>query len=217
LEQIQAVIVQLLQEDDVIVGHSLENDLRALHLVHDRVVDTAVLFKGHDGRKYSLKHLTATLLKRSIQDNGGNGHCSAEDAVASLELALKRAQEGPNFRIYEAADSQVHLFECLNNEQDKPIVCVGPSEWLRTHVVPFASTAHALTCETVQDDNRKAVSAWLVSHRKRARLVWAKLITKNDQASIDAINEAIVSINFVLRVFDIIAVFVFLTIGCRRM
>jgi len=33
---------QLLSEKTIIVGHSLENDLRALKLVHKRVIDTAL-------------------------------------------------------------------------------------------------------------------------------------------------------------------------------
>lgn len=51
---------------------------------------------------------------------------------------------------------------------------MGPSDWLTTHVTPFQSSAHALTCETIADTNRKAVVAWLTSQKRRAKIVWAK-------------------------------------------
>jgi Exonuclease len=53
LEQIQAFLVQWLNKDDIIVGHSLENDFRAVQLIHDTVVDTSVVFRGTSRcRKY---------------------------------------------------------------------------------------------------------------------------------------------------------------------
>jgi DNA polymerase III epsilon subunit-like protein len=52
LEQIQAALISIVHENDVLVGHSLENDLRALRLVHDKVVDTAMVFRAVSGRKY---------------------------------------------------------------------------------------------------------------------------------------------------------------------
>ena len=52
LEQVQAFLVQLLNTDDILVGHSLENDFRATQLIHDCVVDTSVLFRGNNGRKH---------------------------------------------------------------------------------------------------------------------------------------------------------------------
>jgi RNA exonuclease 1 len=52
LEQIQAALISIVGENDVLVGHSLENDLRALRWVHDKVVDTARVFRAASGRKY---------------------------------------------------------------------------------------------------------------------------------------------------------------------
>ena len=52
IEQVQASLAGLIQDTDIIVGHSLENDLRALRLVHEKVVDTACLFRSKDGRKH---------------------------------------------------------------------------------------------------------------------------------------------------------------------
>jgi hypothetical protein len=137
-----------------------------------------------------LKHLTAFLLKRTIQD-GANGHCSEEDAVASLELAVRRLQEGPSFRIVESNEKQLHLLEGLRPDI-KPIVCIGPSDWLRKHVTPFSTSAHTLTCEAVEDDSRKALTAWLMNPKRRAKLAWAHLRARNKD-SLKMVNETIVS------------------------
>jgi len=52
LSQIQCLLLSLICKDDVIIGHSLENDLRCLRLIHGCVVDTSVIFRGRNGRKY---------------------------------------------------------------------------------------------------------------------------------------------------------------------
>lgn len=38
--------------DTILIGHALDNDLRALRLVHQRVVDTAALFPHARGLPY---------------------------------------------------------------------------------------------------------------------------------------------------------------------
>lgn len=120
----------------------------------------------------ALRHLSATLLGKKIQSNhGADGHCSEEDAAASLNLAVRRVRVGESFRIREPGDDRLHLLETIS---EGPVVCVGPADWLTTHVTPFQSSAHALTCETIADPNRKAVVAWLKSQNRRAKLVWAR-------------------------------------------
>lgn len=52
LEQIQVALISIVHKNDILVGHSLENDMRALRLVHGKVVDTAVVFRAAGGRKY---------------------------------------------------------------------------------------------------------------------------------------------------------------------
>ena len=92
--------------DCILVGHGLENDLHALRMVHDRVIDTAVCYprsNPEDGRKQSLRALASKLLKQKIQhdeaerDDGGNkgiGHDSVEDARTAMQLALMRLRFG---------------------------------------------------------------------------------------------------------------------------
>ena len=76
----------------ILVGHGLENDLAALRLVHDRVIDTAVLYPkeaveegGICRGKYKLKALALELLGRIIQDGGSSssGSSSSGDGGGS--------------------------------------------------------------------------------------------------------------------------------------
>lgn len=49
--------------DTILVGHSLENDLRAMKFIHSKVIDSAVLFMRKNGTKYKLKSLSDKILK----------------------------------------------------------------------------------------------------------------------------------------------------------
>ncbi|KAJ3671626.1 hypothetical protein LUZ60_007705 [Juncus effusus] len=101
LSDIQEEFLQLVHSETVIVGHSLENDLSALRVSHERVIDTAVLYSHRDQRggtyhKLALRVLARNFLDRSIQCSG-NGHDSVEDACAALDLALLKIKYGPDF------------------------------------------------------------------------------------------------------------------------
>lgn len=81
----------------IIVGHSLECDLKALAITHCRIIDTAVLFPHNQGLpfKMSLRQLTKKYLHRDIQQSESEeaaegGHNSIEDSAAALELAMYR-------------------------------------------------------------------------------------------------------------------------------
>jgi len=45
-------VAALVRASDVLVDHSLENDLRVLHLLHHRCIDTALLFSHPRGPPY---------------------------------------------------------------------------------------------------------------------------------------------------------------------
>ncbi|THH19866.1 hypothetical protein EW146_g1402 [Bondarzewia mesenterica] len=106
----------LLNQDTILLGHGLENDLRTLRIVHHRCVDTAILFPHPRGFPFrrALRDLCVLLpfpkmcatevltivpmfpiligstkehLGRTIQVGGGtSGHSSVEDSVATLDL-----------------------------------------------------------------------------------------------------------------------------------
>jgi len=98
LPDVQKHLIDLLPSDAILLGHSLEFDLRALKLYHSRVIDTSVIYGKNRGTvfKHSLRSLANQHLKRKIQ-NGENGHCSIEDAKACMELVQLKIKNGPKF------------------------------------------------------------------------------------------------------------------------
>lgn len=94
LRDVQAVLLALFSTETLLLGHSLDSDLRALRLVHGHVVDTAAVFPHRRGLPYkrALRTLMAEHLNKLIQ-NGVDGHDSQEDAAACMELMLWRVRE----------------------------------------------------------------------------------------------------------------------------
>eukprot|EP01034_Spumella_vulgaris_P034128 gene34128-42080_t len=113
LQQVQVALLRLITTDTVLVGHSLENDLRCLRLCHSLCVDTAVIYphpKGYPLRQ-KLKTLAADLLNLTIQKaDSKRGHDSVEDARAALQLALLKAERGPMFGVKNTDAARVSLF-----------------------------------------------------------------------------------------------------------
>ncbi|XP_022243817.1 exonuclease GOR-like isoform X2 [Limulus polyphemus] len=92
LTDVRAVLLKMFNSKTILVGHGLDNDLKALKLIHETVIDTSILFPHYYGLpfKRSLKSLIKSYLKRTIQENGF-GHDSVEDARACMELVLWKA------------------------------------------------------------------------------------------------------------------------------
>ncbi|KAI1478726.1 ribonuclease H-like domain-containing protein [Daldinia eschscholtzii] len=90
----RAKLFELADANTILIGHSLNNDLHAIHVTHSRIVDSAILAseavfgKGNKlGRKWSLKSLSEELLGIKIQSSKG-GHDCLEDTLASREIVL---------------------------------------------------------------------------------------------------------------------------------
>lgn len=92
--QVQAVLLMKFGAKDILIGHSLESDLKALKILHSTVVDTSVVFPHRMGPpfKRALRFLAADYLKRIIQNDEG-GHDSKEDALACLDLMKVKVKE----------------------------------------------------------------------------------------------------------------------------
>lgn len=58
--------------DTILMGHSLESDLKALKLIHTSVVDTSLVFPHKMGLPYkrALKNLLKEYCQKIIQDGG---------------------------------------------------------------------------------------------------------------------------------------------------
>ncbi|KAJ8246480.1 hypothetical protein GJAV_G00268280 [Gymnothorax javanicus] len=95
LKDVQAKLKEILPRDAVLVGHSLDNDLRALNMIHPHVIDTSLLYRGECGQRFKLKFLAEFVLNREIQCDGQHGHDPTEDAQAALQLAQYFISRGP--------------------------------------------------------------------------------------------------------------------------
>ena len=69
LKEVQNDLMGFINADTILVGHGLENDLRALNIIHGVVLDTAVVFPHFYGLPFrrSLRSLVSSYLKRDIQ------------------------------------------------------------------------------------------------------------------------------------------------------
>ncbi|KAI8385602.1 hypothetical protein BD560DRAFT_452573 [Blakeslea trispora] len=90
LRRAQKHVRKFVNHDVILVGHGLENDLKALQVAHPYCVDTSLIYDHHKGPPYkpSLRFLARNYLKRQIQHRNETriGHDSAEDARATLDL-----------------------------------------------------------------------------------------------------------------------------------
>lgn len=93
LVDVQQDLLNIFDKDSILIGHSLESDLKALKIVHFNVVDTSIIYPHKYGPpyKWSLKLLSEQHLQRIIQSE--EGHDSKEDALASLDLVWKKLKE----------------------------------------------------------------------------------------------------------------------------
>merc|ERR1712142_207585 len=91
IRDVQARLLLKFEAKDILIGHSLESDMKALKMLHSTVVDTSVVFPHKMGPpfKRALKTLAAEQIQRIIQ-NGVDGHDSKEDALACLDLMKQK-------------------------------------------------------------------------------------------------------------------------------
>ncbi|XP_063725216.1 RNA exonuclease 1 homolog [Symsagittifera roscoffensis] len=87
LSIVQKDLLKLFSGSTILVGHSLESDLFALQLIHEKVIDTSVLFPHKMGLPYkrSLKNLALEYVGKIIQESA-DGHDSNEDAQTCISL-----------------------------------------------------------------------------------------------------------------------------------
>ncbi|XP_047503559.1 RNA exonuclease 3-like isoform X1 [Pieris napi] len=119
LRDVQNDILGFIGNDTILIGHALENDLRALKLLHGAVVDTCALYPHSRGfpLRRSLRALSQELLGRSVQ-RSSSGHSPLEDARAALDLVL--------LKVHEERAQQVHLTNPLPILQPyDPLICAA--------------------------------------------------------------------------------------------
>lgn len=100
---------QFVDQNTVLIGHALHNDLRALQAMHLRVVDTAIITAqevfpevGLDralGRLFKLRELALEIAGTQIQC-GLLGHDALEDGLATREVLVRYLQEPGVVRLW---------------------------------------------------------------------------------------------------------------------
>jgi len=95
LKDVQNDLLGFINANTILIGHGLENDLRALKLVHMTVIDTSLVFPHYYGIPFrrSLKSIVQSYLKHEIQAETACGHDSYEDARSGVELMLWKVQQ----------------------------------------------------------------------------------------------------------------------------
>lgn len=98
LEDVQRDLRRILPDDAILIGHSLNCDLKALKMMHPYCIDTSVIFNitGDRSRKSKLRTITKKFLGEVIQQDS-SGHNSAEDSLASLKLAQLKLDKSLDF------------------------------------------------------------------------------------------------------------------------
>lgn len=96
---VHEALKRLITPNTILLGHSLESDLKALHLAHGRCIDTSVIYHHPRGKplKPGLAWLTKKWVGREIQTAGEGGHDPEEDARACIDLLRRKVQNGPGF------------------------------------------------------------------------------------------------------------------------
>ena len=178
---------KVLTSDTILVGHGLENDLQALRLVHDRVVDTTILFPHFRGLpvKNSLKYLTHKFLNRKIQSGhgvSGGGHDSGEDAIAALELAVLKSSNGPAFGLPHKVGS--HLFKVLaeNKPDPKLCACVGEMGFVKRH---SRGETHAMPCVNNADIASRLKKLVSDTGERRRDFIFARFMYGDEDSRCD--------------------------------
>jgi DNA polymerase III epsilon subunit-like protein len=113
LSDVQRDLLTFITPKTILIGHSLENDLKALKLSHQRVIDTALLYPHTRGEtfKNSLKFLAENWLRESIQNE--HGHDPTQDAITAMKLTLLKLKNGANFGRVALGDKEENFCEYL--------------------------------------------------------------------------------------------------------
>eukprot|EP00842_Homolaphlyctis_polyrhiza_P006107 jgi/Hompol1/6498/HPOL_002275-RA len=150
LDSVREALGKFVSKSTIIVGHGLENDMRALRITHRQIIDMVDVFP-HPSKlpfRYSLQMLAFKVLGKTIQHDTGAGHDSLEDAVTCIELLKRRiANGGP------ITDQTVDVVEAGITSPSSRIVSV-PKNAVKTFDLPAGP------------DMRESVPALLHPHTK---------------------------------------------------
>ncbi|KRX14899.1 putative exonuclease -like protein, partial [Trichinella nelsoni] len=98
LEDVQHYLRKILPPNAILVGHSINYDMDALGLYHPYLVDIGFTLNLNENSalRTSLHRLCERILGLSVQEGMG-GHCSIEDAYATMRLFHLKLSEGGQY------------------------------------------------------------------------------------------------------------------------
>ena len=175
LADVQQKLKQIIPADAILVGQSLENDLRSLKLFHPYVIDTSLLFTNNSKYKPKLRVLAHSLLKSTIQTSD-KGHSSVEDALTCMKLVQLKLKKGctvvkPYSGHVTNTTPSVGLFQVLAS-RGKSCAFVDR----HASVLDYSQgNIHSIVAETDIEATRCAQSAI-----KSSDVVWLKLCGMQD-------------------------------------
>lgn len=184
IEDVQKAIVKLLTPDAILVGQSLNFDLHALHMIHPYVIDSSLIFNltGQRNHKSKLKLLSSVLLGQEIQE-GTEGHCSEEDALASLRLVKLRLQKGLFFGDLLHRNMQGELQEkarkVAESEEDIDVslCCDPPEQWVETVERPKSAPSRKVECASRSSIKHKIEAVWSTRSKDKIRKSMESMVT----------------------------------------
>lgn len=175
----------ILPTQAIFVGHSLENDLRALKLYHDKVIDTATIFSSGKGGSFKpgLRFLAMKFLKAKIQDSA-NGHDPSEDAMTCMRLVKLKVKKGPKFGMSPTGnDNSLSVYLTKQSKTgvfvDKPIVAQQHCQGL-AQAIP-ATTDDAALDTLVRRLSSKSEFHW--AHLYRLEPIYRACTTVHDMVN----------------------------------
>lgn len=174
----QKDLLKMINAKDILVGHSLENDLNVLQIRHPLVIDTAVLYGSRGTHwKPSLRSLTSTHLSRDIQ-KGSNGHDSVEDSIACLDLVKLKLKYGLNFGVKKDTKNIAdRLYNSSQGRRTSIIIDKQVNKWTETS----ASLIHCSTDAEIVDKT--------VANCNKANFIWSRLTHLHNLRSVPKSDE----------------------------
>lgn len=94
-EDLIKLLGEVIDSNTILIGHGLENDVNSMRLIHERIIDTAVLYPKHKTSpkfRFPLKYLTFKYLGRTIQSGE---HDSSEDSLAAIDVVKYFINQDP--------------------------------------------------------------------------------------------------------------------------
>ncbi|XP_034249415.1 small RNA degrading nuclease 5 [Thrips palmi] len=141
LEDVQDFIREYLEPDAILVGQSLQFDLKALKIIHPYCIDTSVIFNisGDRYRKSKLSLLSERFLGEQIQ-LGHAGHSPVEDSLASLKLVQLKLNH------------HIEFGDAVLQNQAQPMVRTGFETSATTNITHGKKKHSSLVKKKIKED-----------------------------------------------------------------